>query len=153
MKTLVTSCLFILLGVFATAQTQHTYDYDANGNRIARNTIYLTPFAGGNSQTTILPNNLSPTQIEAGTQIDVSEDVALAVYPNPTTQHITVSLQQTEVLVREARLYSNNGSVKHTLKNPESEFSISLDGMAAGNYILWLQLTDGSIKRVTVVKL
>ncbi len=148
--------IFVFTGFFVNAQTtQHAYTYDDNGNRITRNTSTVYLKAANPQTTTTLPNGLTPEQIAAGATVSTNS-VQLSAYPNPATQHITVSVasqQEQPVTVTEARLYATNGSVQATLQNPGSTFSVPLEGLAAGNYILWLKLSNGSIERVQVVKL
>jgi hypothetical protein len=152
----------VLIGAYEmSAQTvshnQYNYSYDANGNRIKRNMeeVLLVPHqktTNPNAVTT-LPNGLTPEQVAAGATVE-AEGLTLNAYPNPATQQVTVTLNSTaETTVTEARLYNSTGSVHANLQAPGVNFSVPLEGLAAGTYILWLKLSSGEIERVRVVKL
>ena len=133
----------------------HNYTYDANGNRIERDMmlVMLAPKVTNTLEATTLPNGLTPEQPVAGATLQAA-GLTLNAYPNPATQQVTVALSSTaETAVIEARLYGTNGSIHTTLQNPGINFSVSLEGLAAGKYILWLTLSTGKIERIRVVKL
>ena len=131
--------------------TEHNYTYDANGNRILRHSVTLK-VANPNTPTT-LPNGLTEQQVLAGTTLQ-EEGFALKAYPNPAQEAVHVDLANaTAVTVAEARLYTGSGAVATTLSQPGNTFAVPLEGLAAGNYILWLKLSNGEIKRVQVVKM
>jgi hypothetical protein len=151
--------VFVLLAPTTQAQTttphkQYNYSYDANGNRIERDmqVVMLAPKTTDPNAITTLPNGLTPEQVAAGATL-AAEGLTLNAYPNPATQRVTVNLNSTaETTVTEARLYSSTGSVHANLQAPGATFSVPLEGLAAGTYILWLKLSTGEIKRVQVVK-
>ena len=146
--------LFLFFSIELSAQTtHHQYTYDANGNRVVRQTVLLSPKVAGPNQITDLPSGLTPEQAEQGITL-AAEGLTLNAFPNPATEAIQVTVEATaEVTVTEARLYTNNGSIATTLKQPGNTFSVPLEGLASGNYILWLKLSNGEIKRVQVVKM
>ena len=151
---------FVLLAITTQAQTttphnQYNYTYDANGNRIERDMmlVMLAPKVANPQQVTNLHNVLTPAQVEAGATLE-ADGFTLTAYPNPATQQVTVALSSTaETAVIEARLYGTNGSLHTTLQNPGTNFSVPLEGLAAGKYILWLKMSTGKIERIRVVKL
>jgi hypothetical protein len=148
--------VILLVSLTTAAQTtQHTYTYDDNGNRTARNTVYLTPKVANPNQSTTLAGGLTQEQIAAGATLAVGQEVILNAYPNPATEQVTISLstQAEAIAVVEARLYSANCSAQAIMQNPGSNFTVHLEGLPAGNYTLWLKLSNGTIERVRVVKL
>lgn len=147
-------CLFLFFSIELSAQTtHHQYAYDANGNRVVRQTVVLTPKVAGPNQFTDLPNGLTPEQAEQGITL-AAEGLTLNAFPNPATEAVQVTVEATAtVTVAEARLYTGNGAVATTLSQPGNTFAVPLEGLAAGNYILWLKLSNGEIKRVQVVKM
>lgn len=138
-----------------TPHKQYNYSYDANGNRIERDmqVVMLAPKTTAPTAVTTLPNGVTPEQVAAGATL-AAEGLTLNAYPNPATQQVTVSVNSTtETTVTEARLYNSTGSVHTTLQNPGANFTVPLEGLAAGKYILWLKLSSGEIERVRVVKM
>jgi YD repeat-containing protein len=138
-----------------TPHKQYNYSYDANGNRIERDmqVVMLAPKTTDPTAITTLPDGVTQEEVAAGATL-AAEGLTLNAYPNPATQQVTVNLNGTaETTVTEARLYSSTGSVHTSLQEPGNNFSVSLEGLAAGNYILWLKLSNGEIQRVRVVKL
>jgi len=125
--------------------TQHHYDYDANGNRIARNTVLLplAPPAGGGQG--------ASQKTEEPLAMPLAEDITLLAYPNPTAQHVEIAATGA-VAIQEARLYNAQGKVLQQMQNIALPLQIEMGHLPAGNYIIWLQLLDGKIERLQVVR-
>jgi hypothetical protein len=161
MKTKIMGFIFAsFLSAFCQAQSttphkQYNYSYDANGNRIERDmqVVMLVPKVANPNQPADLSGGLSPVEMEKGATVETG-DLTLKAYPNPATQQVTVTLNSTaETTVTEVRLYNSTGSVHANLQAPGVNFSVPLEGLAAGTYILWLKLSSGEIERVRVVKM
>jgi hypothetical protein len=115
--------------------------------------VMLAPKTTDPTAITTLPDGVTQEEGAAGATL-AAEGLTLNAYPNPATQQVTVNLNSTaETTVTEARLYNSTGSVHTSLQEPGVNFSVPLEGLAAGNYILWLKLSSGEIQRVRVVKL
>ncbi len=79
--------LLIVLGNICSALNaqsfQAKYAYDANGNRILANIIYLSTNA---------PNN-APVKVEESLKIGESQELKVNIYPNPTKGDLRVDIE------------------------------------------------------------
>jgi hypothetical protein len=126
------------------------YDYDDAGNRILRKmlTIYNAPPAP--------PDSLQVTSDELQVTSDESQElrseqffvekvaqVEIKIYPNPTTEKITLEISNLENLSEGVfKLYSLNGQLLQEQPVHSITTTVSLAGMPAGAYILKVQIND-----------
>ncbi len=86
-----------------------------------------------------LPENLSTTQ---------SEVASINIYPNPTSKYINVTAS---TAVNSAELYSINGALLLTEKNPNAVSQIDISSLEVGMYILKIA-TDKGTSTFKVIK-
>lgn len=75
--------------------------------------------------------------------VTVSDDSALAVYPNPATDIVTI---EAGAAVRSVCVYSLNGTLarRADFSATDTTVSLDIDGMAAGHYIITVETVSGT---------
>jgi len=150
--------LWLLMPLFCLAQSVE-YAYDAAGNRTGRitRTILLSPPAPSPpdslqelqvtsyelqevaSQTSLK----SPEMAVADYFTETIAQVEMKIYPNPTTEKITLQISNMEALQNGLlQLYTLNGQLLQTRLLSEAEVTVSLAGLANGTYILKVFIND-----------
>jgi len=165
MKQKITFLLYFAIPLFCMAQSglAFSYEYDAAGNRMLRKVIILDPqFAPPPppENPTLAENpveteeqSVSPTS-QLSPYPETPEDhpqyfiekiaqVELKIYPNPTTEKITLEIAgwqdlQTGVF----KLYSLTGQLLQEQPVYSVTTTISLAGLAKGTYILKVYIND-----------
>jgi len=131
------------------------YEYDASGNRTARKTITMRggPEAPNDSLQELqvtsyeLQEVASPVSFvspELATPeyfVETIAQVEMKIYPNPTTEKITLQISNMETLQKGIlQLFTLNGQLLQTRLLSEAEVTVSLAGLANGTYILKVQI-------------
>jgi hypothetical protein len=120
------------------------YIYDAAGNRVLRKVAVLpapplpAPPAPQDSTYTA---DLSPLTTEF--YVENIAHVEIKIYPNPTTEKITMEISNLENLSNGVfKLYSLSGQLLQEFSVYSSTTEVSLAGFAKGTYILKVQIND-----------
>jgi hypothetical protein len=127
------------------------YEYDAAGNRILRKTVDLilqksSVLSDSTETEQILPNEPLPhtTNLTPQTAVYFVEKIAqveIKIYPNPTTEKITLEISEWNNLQAGIfKLYSLNGQLLQEQLVHSPTTTISLAGFAKGAYILKMQI-------------
>lgn len=134
MKSLV-SFFLIIIGLCVTihgySQTiNYTYGYDASGNRISRNAIYLR-------SAHITSDTLSIIKAKQSEAIkEMIDNRQITIYPNPTKGLLTVDIPLNEGDIARISLYDIQGRVILDLKNVGSTTELDLSGQPSAIYLL-----------------
>ena len=158
--------LFFAIPFFCMAQLPREYDYDAAGNRILRKTITLTPAppAPPTPEDSLYVQNV-PLQIFEGVDPQSGDGVVNAnsftetlaqteikIYPNPTTEQLTLEIAQWENLqTGNFTLYSLNGQLLQEHPVRSATTVISLAGLPKGAYLLKVHI-NGKSEEWKVIK-
>jgi hypothetical protein len=117
------------------------YDYDDSGNRTTCAVINLIPpKAPENQQDTTKGDFFAPLETEYF--VEKTGNVEIKIYPNPTTEKITLEFSGV-VETRYAtslRLYSLTGQLLQEQSVHSATTVVSLAGFAKGTYILKVQI-------------
>ena len=162
--------LWLLMPLFCLAQSVE-YAYDAAGNRTGRitRTILLSPPAPSppdslqvtsyelqgeslqelpvtsyplqDTEFSSLASQKSPELATPEYFVETFAQVEMKIYPNPTTENITLQISNMETLQKGIlQLYTLNGQLLQTRLLSEAEVIVSLAGHAKGTYILKVQI-------------
>ncbi|HLP10350.1 MAG TPA: choice-of-anchor J domain-containing protein [Flavobacteriales bacterium] len=113
-------------------------------------TIYIAFRAKSTNKFLLLIDNI---QVYADTTISVSEvaveETKLQAFPNPATDFVNVYAQKN---IAKAVLYDMAGKETITVQPHSSKFQVSMQGINAGVYILYVYCTDGTTGRVKIIR-
>ena len=137
---LLTTLLFCVSINYAQNNLERVYDYDASGNRICSKILVVK-----NLQTTV-----DSTDIENQDQFETAPyyteqlgDIQLNIFPNPTTQMVTVQITNyVDFTEGTLKLYSLNGQFLRQYSITSSEIRIDLSDCAKGVYVLKLHINQ-----------
>jgi hypothetical protein len=131
-----------------------SYDYDAAGNRVHRKVIYVAPktlppppempelAATAPVETETLMSLMSPKSQDLAEPypeyfIENLAQVEIKIYPNPTTEKITLQISNMENLQTGTfKLFSINGQLLQEQPVHSATITVSLAGFSKGAYIL-----------------
>jgi hypothetical protein len=129
-----------------------TYDYDASGNRTSRKTIELnSPESPPAPQDSTLFDHLIEPDVETGRApslpmeyfVEKITRVEIKIYPNPTTEKITLEIPGWEGLQTGVfKLFSPNGQLLQEQPVHSATTTVSLAGMPKGTYILKVYINN-----------
>jgi hypothetical protein len=141
------SAFCLLLSGFAQNPLPREYWYDNAGNRIIRKLINLNLAPPA-------PTDSIATELEEAPTADRSPQIAdffvekiaqteIKIYPNPTTEKITLEISNMETLQTGMfKLYSLSGQLLQEQPVYAAATEISLAGFAKGTYILKVSIND-----------
>jgi hypothetical protein len=147
--------LWFAIPVFCMAQKLEVrYEYDASGNRVSRKTIVLeepktAPSAPQDS--TLVANELEPfttlmTQdlaTEPEYFVEKIAQVEIKIYPNPTTEKITLEISVWENLQTGTfKLFSLTGQLLQEQPVHSATTTVSLAGLPKGTYLLKVSINN-----------
>jgi hypothetical protein len=152
----ITLLLWFAIPIFCLAQQlQVQYEYDASGNRTSRKTIVigkapqLAPPAPQDSTlvanelellTTLMTQDLST---EPEYFVEKIARIEIKIYPNPTTEKITLEIPGWENLqTGNFKLYSLTGQLLQEQRVHSATTSVSLAGLPKGTYILKIYINN-----------
>jgi len=156
-KTIFLTICMLPLFCFAQRGLFIQYEYDASGNRTARKTITMRggPEAPKDSlqelqvtsyelqEVASLEPQKSPELATPEYFTETIAQVEMKIYPNPTTENITLQISNMETLQKGIlQLFTLNGQLLQTRLLSEAEVTVSLAGLAKGTYILKVQIND-----------
>ena len=149
--------LFILIfaiPLFCVAQNplSRNYEYDAAGNRVVRSLIvlpHLTPTAPDSIRNNELgirnddTHTVYRTPHTAEYFVEHLDQVEIKIYPNPTTEKVTLEISNMEKLqIGNFKLYSLTGQLLQEHHVYSTATTVSLSGLPYGAYILKVQIND-----------
>jgi len=123
------------------------YEYDASGNRIVRKTITVpqcSPPAPQDSTFTANSDVETDNYPSLPTFIEKIAQTEIKIYPNPTTEKITLEFSgvvETDNYPS-LQLYSLTGQLLQTQPVQDAYTVVSLAGLPAGTYILKVHINN-----------
>jgi len=144
MKRKIIFLLSLALPLFCMAQNHLAveYDYDASGNRILRKVIDLQVAPPAPTMAVVQG---SPEEEPAEPEYFVEKiaQVEMKIYPNPTTEKITLEIAgwaalQTGIF----KLFSLSGQLLQEQQVHSTNTTISLSGFPKGTYLLQVQINN-----------
>jgi hypothetical protein len=141
MKRFAFFALAVLFFGMCSAQDPYVreFDYDNSGNRIIR-TLTIPPRAmskGGEASENAGNKDVEP-QFE-----DKIGEFTLIAYPNPTTGHLTVSIENYEKLTQgKLSLYSASGQLLQEFPMDSPTTTIDISPYSSGTYVLTLRMNN-----------
>jgi len=141
-----TFILFLfVLPFFCMAQLPRVYEYDDAGNRIVRKTVTLNlaPPAPPDSTETDIESQKSLESLEPEYFVENIAQTEIKIYPNPTTEHVTLAIAGWETLQSgNFKLFSLTGQLLQDHPVHSLTTTISLATLPRGAYILKVQIND-----------
>jgi hypothetical protein len=152
--------ILLFLNLIAPAQAfKATYTYDANGNRLTANVIYMT----SSLKSTLL--SLDSLNIKGDTiglpkdgwdkgLTDLSDNFVATVYPNPVHGLLIIELTNMSSLNtnnNSIRIWNMQGNEVFNLTNPTSTNKFDLSDLVNGTYVLRIFI-NGATKEYKVIK-
>ena len=139
--------LFLVLAVplFCMAQNHlpRVYEYDASGNRIVRKVLNVkySPPAPPEDLLEVTSYELQVTSNEFF--VEKLAQIEMKIYPNPTTEKITLEISNFEKLQTGVfKLYNLNGQLLKECPVFSVSTEVSLAGLTAGVYLLKVFMND-----------
>ena len=151
MNKKITLFLFLAVPLFCMAQTPlpRVYEYDAAGNRIVRKVLEMLlapPVPEDSLEVTSYELQVTGDELQVASYEYFVEKVAqveMKIYPNPTTEKITLEISNFEKLQTGVfRLYNLNGQLLQECPVHSVSTEVSLAGLSAGTYILKVFMND-----------
>jgi len=136
------------------------YDYDAAGNRTFCKTIFVSQsppapidsmeMASNDLQVTsndlqVTSNEVTSDRVKSDEEFFIEKiaRVEIKIYPNPTTEKVTLEIANMEQLQRGVfKLFSMNGQLLQDHPVYSATTAISLANLSKGAYILKVQIND-----------
>ncbi len=132
--------------------TEIRYDYDSNGNRVERNTVFLRVAQGGGNTMAETPfTEAAVLQESEGVADELTGELTLTLFPNPVQDEVRLEWSQPDVWIEEVRVFSNDGKEVYKAGKQEGNFSIPFNTVQPGYYVIWLK-TDTGIQRYPLIK-
>ena len=151
MKKPFTLFFFLAVPLFCMAQTPlpRVYEYDAAGNRIVRKVLevkYSPPAPEDSVEVTSYELQVTGYELQVASYEFFVEKVAqveMKIYPNPTTEKITLEISNFEKLQTGVfKLYNLNGQLLKECPVHSVSTELSLAGLSAGVYLLKVFMND-----------
>ena len=154
-KTMIFLLFAIPLFCMAQSSLERYYEYDAAGNRILRKVVVLPPLLAPPPPTDSTLTNqeaeeLQPLEVLEPLNsltpeyfVETIAQVELKIYPNPTTEKITLEITNMEQLqAGKFTLFSLTGQLLQEQPVHSNTTTVSLAGMPTGTYILKVQINN-----------
>lgn len=133
-EVMLTICL-LLFSCIAYSQTNFSFDYDANGNRITREIIVLK------SQITKSENIQDTILQDLSSQVIKKDDIK--IYPNPTRGNLKIELNiNSDIEKIQINIINVKGQLVYKTNELENSYTINLSSEPKGAYILIMQVND-----------
>jgi len=117
------------------SQTNFSFDYDANGNRIEREVMWI-PSKMAYSE---MPND----SIIEKSGINIIEKDDIKIYPNPTKGDLKVELNTTSDIQKvQINIISIKGQLLYNTDVMQKTYNLDLSSFVRGAYILIMQVND-----------
>lgn len=113
--------------------------------------VYTTNFGTNGS---VAQGVQQPYEISVVVGIEEAKDITLecSVYPNPTTDYLTLKVDNYELLAFDFRLYDISGKLLESKKIESHETSIVLSNFATSIYFLKVTQSNKEIKTFKIIK-
>ena len=135
------------------AQLPRVYEYDDAGNRIVRKTVTLNlaPPAPPDSTETI-ESQMSLKSLEESYFLETIAQTEIKIYPNPTTEHVTLEIAGWETLQNgNFKLFYLTGQLLQEHPVHSLTTTISLATLPRGAYILKVHI-NGKTENWKIIK-
>ena len=129
MKTLVTIAMVLAFPFLCKAQT-YNYDYDANGNRVARAHVQLKK-----------GSHIADTQV-VDPFTDQLAELVLRLYPNPTQDQLHIDANGEMLELKQVLVYDNRGNLVVEQTATALPLVIDFSQHPTGMYTVVLQATE-----------
>ena len=139
--------LLLTVPVFAQQALPRQYEYDAVGNRVLRKVIQLRSAAG---DTNLVSQEKGTSQQQSDFFSDNIGDLAVTVYPNPTSGVITVQFERS-VTNGHYKVSSLAGHILQESTFCSSSIKIDFSSYPTGIYLLNVK-TDGIAETWKIVR-
>jgi len=146
--------ILFTLPFFCMAQLPRVYEYDDAGNRIVRKTVTLNPAppAPPDSTETTLDSQMSLESLEPEYFVENIAQTEIKVYPNPTTEQVTLEIAGWETLQNgNFKLFSLTGQLLQEHPVHSLTTTISLATLPRGAYILKVHIS-GKTENWKIIK-
>ena len=128
--------VFLFFSCILYSQTNFSFDYDANGNRIKREVIVI-PSKMAYSE---MPNDSS---IVEQSEVNIIERDDIKIYPNPTKGDLKVELNtNSDIQKVQINIISIKGQLLYNTDVVQRAYNLDLSSFAQGAYILIMQVND-----------
>ena len=135
-KKLILTVVSLFFSCILYSQTNFSFDYDANGNRIKREVIVI-PSKMAYSE---MPND---SIVDDKATINIIERDDIKIYPNPTKGDLNVELNTTSDIQKiQINIISIKGQLLYNTDVVQRAYNLDLSSFAQGAYILIMQVND-----------
>lgn len=152
MKLLITGVLTLIILLSGAQPTEIHYEYDADGNRKERYTVFLR--VGQSNGTTTTETGFEAAaliQEELGLLDDRQKKLTLTLYPNPVENEVRLEWSEADVKTEEVRVFNEEGKEVFRTGTQNGNFSVPFQSRSSGYYILWIRTQNG-IRRYPIIK-
>jgi hypothetical protein len=142
---------------------RYTYTYDANGNSITGkfeawssgnwtlNITDLPLYSNNNYIYDVYATRYEATYKSFTTGIsEIAQNAQMLIYPNPSSDFITISLKNVENTHASIKIYNTNGSLVYTNTLNSNNQQINVSSFKAGIYFVEL-LSDNKTERQKII--
>ena len=134
--------LFIFIGIWGLSQgqteLQRLYEYDDAGNRVVRKVFTLPP-----AKSAPASNQEQNPNDEDIYYTDNVGNIQVQVYPNPTSQYVTIQISNyAELQKGNVWLYNLSGQLLKHIQITGDQFILDLSSYPSGNYIVKLSMNE-----------
>lgn len=134
-KEIILTIILLFFSCIIYSQTNFSFDYDANGNRIKREVIVI-PSKMAYSE---MPND----SIVEQSAINIIERDDIKIYPNPTKGDLNVELNTTSDIQKiQINIISIKGQLLYNTDVVQRAYNLDVSSFAQGAYILIMQVND-----------
>jgi len=143
MKQKFTLFLVLAIPLFCMAQEPlfRLYEYDESGNRTVRKVLVMKAPMNEDDSLQVTSDELQITSDEYF--VEKLAQIEMKIYPNPTTEKITLEISNFEELQNGIfKLYNLNGQLLKECPVHSVTTEVSLAGLSAGVYILKVFMND-----------
>ncbi|MGA2408606.1 MAG: T9SS type A sorting domain-containing protein [Bacteroidales bacterium] len=157
-KIVVSTALFFCIGMFG-LQAQSTISASGGNATGGGGTVSYTigqivysKITGTNG--TVTQGVQQPYEISVVTAIETAKDINLicSVYPNPTTDFLTLRVMNFDIENLSYWLYGVSGNLIETKKVTADETQISMAKMVSGTYFLKIATGNKEVKTFKIIK-
>ncbi len=135
-KKLILTVVSLFFSCILYSQTNFSFDYDANGNRIKREVIVI-PSKMAYSE---MPND---SIVDDKSTINIIERDDIKIYPNPTKGDLNVEMNTTSDIQKiQINIISIKGQLLYNTDVVQRAYNLDLSSFAQGAYILIMQVND-----------
>jgi hypothetical protein len=93
-----------------------------------------------------------PYEISVVTSLEVAKSINLSVYPNPTTDYLTVSISEFEISNLSYQLYDLNGELLQSEKITSNQTNIAMSNFVPATYFVKVVQESKEVKTFKIIK-